>query len=35
MQPQEIEEDQWRLQLAPFLQGWARAVYGRLRVDNI
>ena len=27
MQLQEIKEDQWRLQLAPLLQGWARAVY--------
>ena len=31
MQLQEIEEDQWRLQLAPLLQGRARAVYGHLK----
>ena len=31
MQLQEIEEDQWRLQLAPLLQGWARAMYGCLK----
>ena len=31
MQLQEIEGDRWRLQLAPLLQGRARAVYGRLK----
>ena len=31
MQLQKIEEDQWRLQLEPLLQGRARGVYGHLK----